>query len=188
MRRFALTVVWPFLLCILAGAGQLTYEPGTNGLTASPVSLFAAADLNALGSGACVTSTASALTQTSSNSFNATSPGGAIQADLDLQPAGAFTPTAGGIIGVWLLRSGDGGSTYESTLATCSTSQGPLNRAPDFVIPLAAVAVTNSSHVASTVGTLWPGTYKAVAWNNSGTALSANNHVIKMRPYMTVQH
>lgn len=187
MRRFALAAVWSLLLCTLAGAGQLTYEPGTSGLTVAPVSLFAAADLSGLGSGACVTSTASALTQTSTQS-STLSPGGAIQADLDLQPAGAFTPTAGGIIGVWLLRSGDGGSTFESLLSTCSASLGPLNRPPDFVIPLATVAVTNTSHIASTVGTIWPGTYKAVAWNNSGTALSANNHVIKMRPYMTVQH
>lgn len=187
-RRFFLALA---LSCFAFGvrAGDLNYEPGVSGLTVAPVSLFGAADLSGLANGSCVTSTATALTQ-ASTAFNVpgTNPGGAISADLDFQPAGAFTPGSAGIIGVWLVRSGDGGTTFETALATCSTTQGPFNRAPDFVIPFVPAAVTNTSHIASTVGTIWPGTYKAIAWNNTGTALSANNHVIKMRSWMTVQH
>ena len=187
MRIKALAFVLAAALSFSAQAADLTFEPGTNGLVVSPLSLFGATDLSGLTNGSCVTSTLSAFSQ-SSTQFSSLSPGGAIEADVDFQPAGAFTPANYGVIGIWLSRSGDGGSTFESTLATCSTTQGPFNRPPDFVIPLVGVAVSSSSHIASTIGTIWPGSYKAVFWNNSGTAFSANNHVVKLRAWMRIQH
>lgn len=184
LRKLALTLA--LLFSLSASAGELTYEPGTSGLSVAKFNLFTGANLSSLASGSCATSTATALTQTSTN-FSANSPGGATSGWLEFVPAGAFTPTAGGYAAVWLIRSADA-TNYETALATCSTTQGPFNRAPDFVIPFAAVAVASGNIIDSGYGQIPPGSFKAVLWNNTGTAFSANNHVVNMAAFMQVQH
>jgi hypothetical protein len=58
-----------------------------------------------------------------------------------------WTPTAGAVIPGWWLLSTDGGSTFESLVATPSTTVMALPRPPDFIIPVyeggAALAVGN---------------------------------------------
>lgn len=85
---------------------------------------------------------------------------------------GAFTPTGVGLSG-WFLRSFDGGTTYETVVATPSSSVAAVSRAPDFVIPLAnsAYAAGNVTF-ASGIVPLYPDSLqKVVIQNNSGVTM-----------------
>jgi hypothetical protein len=141
----------------------------------SAVSLFGATDLSSLGANACITSTGG-----SAGAF--TSPGNAIIAGAEYQALGAWTPAAGQQLSIWFLRSIDG-TNYETVKGTCSATQGPVQRAPDLVIPFVNAALANGDRVESLgnpSAILWAGSYKVSAWNNGTTAMSANNHTVKL--------
>jgi hypothetical protein len=67
------------------------------------------------------------------------------QGDLWFQSGGAFTPGAGGFLAGWFLPSFDGGTTFETVVATPSTTVTAVSRTPDFIISLdnAAYAAGN---------------------------------------------
>lgn len=98
---------------------------GTNGFVQTQFNLMTT-ELNGLLSGAAVTSN-SILSQSSWSN--------AIWAGLYFKSGGPATPTAGGYLAGWFLLSPDGGTTFESNIATPSATQPALARAPDFVIP-----------------------------------------------------
>lgn len=159
------------------------YDVGTNGsILGSPLSLMGAADLNALGSGSAVTSSASALSQTSFGS-------GLMGYVYFTVVTTAFTPAVAGaaLVGWWAF-SGDGGSNFETVIATPSTTVPALSRPPDFTIAF-------DNGVSHTAGIIRPSqliqlpaySTKAIIQNNLGVALSAANHTLKCFPVAVVR-
>lgn len=142
---------------------------GTNGFIATPFALMGTTDLSGLTNGSSVTSTASALSQTTFAN--------AIWAEVFFQAAGAFTPTAGGYIAGWWLRSENGGSNYEKVV-----SNTDLPRPPDFVLPLFASAYASGDRSWSGLVKAPFTTCKAFIVNHAGVSLSANNHLIQAGP------
>ncbi len=68
-----------------------------------------------------------------------------VQGDLWFEAGGAFTPSVGGWLAGWFLPSFDGGTTFETTISTPSTTVMANSRSADFMIPLdnAAYAAGN---------------------------------------------
>jgi hypothetical protein len=182
IRTIATAVAAALLLTASARAGDWRYEPGNNGFVAI-VDLFGASDLRGLGSGACAQSTLPLLSQ-SSTQYGATS-GGAVFATVEFQVAGAFTASTNQSLAVWLLRSVDG-LNVEMT-ASCSTTQPPVGRLPDFVIPLLPVALASGNRFQSGIQRLPAGSFQAIIWNSGTGVLSANNHTIKLAAFMVEQ-
>ena len=60
----------------------------------------------------------------------------ALFADIMFLNGGGWTPGVGQTITGWFLRSYDGGTTFESAIATPGTTVSAISRAPDFVISL----------------------------------------------------
>jgi hypothetical protein len=79
--------------------------------------------------------TTSAATYTSTGTFSQ-----AIWADVFIKWGGGITPTTGGYISGWFVRSPDGGGSFELT-----GSAIPMARAPDFTIPLSTQAYANTN-------------------------------------------
>lgn len=120
----------------------------------------------------------SASTFTSSGNF-----GQAIWGDAVFFTGSAISPTAGGFLAAWWLKSIDGGTTFEST--TGSSNLG-LARSPDFVIPFSTVAYGSSNQMfaAGLVKMPWPPA-KLVVQNNSGITLATSSNAystIKLGP------
>lgn len=107
----------------------------------------------------------SATVFTSSGSF-----GQAIWGDGWIYAGGAFTPAAGGYIAGWWLKSFDGGTTFEKTVAST-----PMPRGPDFVIPAfnSAYASSDTSNISGILKFPWP-TAKLFVQNNLGVALPSS--------------
>ena len=84
----------------------------------------------------------SAVATTSTVFVSSADFGQSIFAEVFVKWGGAITPTAGGFIGGWFLRSPDGGTTFEVTGTAI-----PLARPPDFLIPLSTVAYANTNIV-----------------------------------------
>lgn len=149
---------------------------GTNGFVGSPTS--AGLSLNALASGGASTGT-QVFTAGPAGTLSGAQKG---HAYLTVVTAG-FTPTTSGVIACWFLLSTDGGTTFESTPATPSTTVMAVARPPDFVIPVyeggAALAAGNILF-ASGPFILPYLAYKIVAQNLSGVALGAGNHTITL--------
>lgn len=150
---------------------------GTNGLIQAQFSLMTT-ELNALGSGSGVISSVNGT----SGAFTQSNWSNAIWGGIQFKGGGAFTPTAGGYLAGWFLISQDGGSTYETVIATPSTTVMALGRAPDFIIPTyeggAAWANGNIRAIQGRfVKTPWE-THKVYIQNLSGVALSASGHVL----------
>jgi hypothetical protein len=85
----------------------------------------------------------------------------------------SFTPTAGGCLSFWWLLSTDGGTTFESVIASPSTTVPALPRAPDFLIPFDAAAFTTGSIRFAAGPFFYP--YlgaKLLLQNNTGATLS----------------
>ena len=155
----------------------LEYSGGSNGWLTSPVQ-FMTTELNTLGNGSAATSSvAGPWTQSSLGSG---------QICLAYFTWGtAFTPsTVGGNLTCWWLNSPDGGTNFESVIATPSSSVPALGRPPDFIIPL----YENGTSLGSTAGTLvkmcqapfiypWVKT-KLLVQNNCGVALPASGNSI----------
>lgn len=153
----------------------LEYSGGTNGFLTAPVTMLTT-ELNALASGAAATS--SVAGSFSQSTFSS----GQILTGF-FTFGGASTPTAGGVLAGWWLRSTDGGTTFESLLSTPSTSVPALPRAPDFLIPVyeGGAAMANGSIKWAASEFLFPWlSAKVVLQNLSGAALSASGHTLKI--------
>lgn len=120
----------------------------------------------------------SASVFTSSASF-----GQAIWGEAVFYTGSAISPTAGGFLGAWWLKSIDGGTTFESTTGSSGTG---LGRPPDFVIPFSTVAYGSSNQVFASglVKMPWPAA-KLYVQNNSGVTLATSSNAystIKIGP------
>lgn len=138
----------------------------TGGSTAgyfSTVTTLISSELVSLGSSLTATS-ASVLT--SSGSF-----GQAIWGEAYVQFGGAITPTAGGFLAAWFLRSPDVGTTFE----TFPSSAGSPGRPPDFIIPLSTIAYANGnvSYASGLVKMPWSPT-KLFVQNSAGATLPSS--------------
>lgn len=154
---------------------------GTNGFIATPFNLQST-ELNALASGGAATSSVGG----SSGVFSQTNDANAIWGSVYFTAGGASTPTAGGYIAGWFLRSTDGGTTFESAIATPSTTVPALQRSPDFIIPFSAAALSTGNIVWATGLVRLPfESYKVVIQNMTGAALSASGHTVKLGPVAT---
>lgn len=102
---------------------------------------------------------------------------GRIYADVEFAAGGTFSPTAGGFIELWFLRSLDGGSNYED--GSASVAPG---RAPDIVIPVEAGTTITPRNGASGL-ILPPAFYKPLARNQTGATLPASGNIIRFALY-----
>lgn len=157
-------------------ARDLIYDTGSNGYTAA-LTLTAGTDLASLASGGAVTLTGGGSAGVSSQANTAN---GLLAEVVFKTVTAGFTPTAGGCISGWWLKSGDGGSTYETTPATASTTVPALPRPPDFIIPLDAAALGTSAVKFSTYCVPPPSTFKCLVQNNSGAAFGAGNYTLAL--------
>lgn len=154
---------------------------GTSGFIATPLAHLTT-ELNALVNGAAATSSVGGT----SGVFNQTNDANGIWGSEYFTSGGAFTPTAGGYLAGWFLLSPDGGSTFETVIATPSTTVPALGRAPDFIIPVyqggAAYASGNISWCQGrTIRLPWE-SHKIVLQNMSGVTLPATGNTLKVGP------
>lgn len=157
-------------------------DAGTNGFIATPFNLLST-ELNALTNGSSATSSVGG----SSGVFSQSNIANAIKGMIYAEVGGAFTPTAGAALYGWFLRSPDGGTSFEKT-TTSSTTIAPLPRAPDFVIPLDAVAYASSDIAISQDDDdtlLAAPSWKLVVWNLAGATLPATGNTISVGPTAT---
>lgn len=85
----------------------------------------------------------------------------------------SFTPIAGGCLSFWWLMSTDGGTTFESVIATPSSTVPALPRAPDFWIPFDNAAFTTGAiRFAQNVFRYPYVGAKLLVQNNTGVTLS----------------
>lgn len=148
--------------------------PGTNGFVATPFDLETT-ELNALANGNTATSSVGG----SSGVFTQSSIANAPQGSMWFTSGGSFTPTAGGQILVWFLRSPDGGSTFEKAVSNTA-----FPRPPDAIIPLfgSAYASGDKSWVSGAIVDLPWESFKVVVMNNSGAALPATGNKVTLGP------
>jgi hypothetical protein len=153
--------------------------PGTNGFIATPFNLLTT-EINTLGSGSAATSSVGGT----SGVFNQTNFANGIWGSIYFTSGGAFTPTTGQALLGWFLISPDGGTTFESVIATPSTTVAALSRTPDFVIPLdnAAFASGNIRWAQGRYVKLPWESCKILVQNTGTTALPASGNIIKCGP------
>ncbi len=102
---------------------------------------------------------------------------GRIFADVEFLAGGAFSPGSGSFLELWLLRSLDGGSTYEIG----SASQAP-GRSPDIVIPVpAGSSITPRSGASGLI--LPPAYYKPILRNQTNATLPSSGNLIRFTMY-----
>jgi hypothetical protein len=188
-KRFLFALALSLAATCPAWAATTTFleSPGTNGFVVTPFNLQST-ELNALASGACATSSVGGTSGVFSQANAAVGGSGAIWGSTYFTSGGAFTPVVGQALYGWFLLSPDGGTTFETQTATCSTTVPPLPRGPDFVIPLsnAAYASGNDAWVGGRFVQLPFESYKVVIWNTAGgaaaTALPATGNLVKTGP------
>ena len=147
------------------------HTPGTNGFLVTPLAATSGTDLSGIANGSTATCTP-VLNQTSLGSAQR----GLIY--FSVVTAGPTVTTAGANLTGWYLHSPNAGTTYEGTQLNAA-----LARPPDFIIPLpSATLVTGVVYFASGIPNLPYDTFKLYVQNNSGTALTSNNHVISIAP------
>lgn len=113
---------------------------GTSGFIVTPFTIMST-ELNSLASGSAATSSVNGA----SGVFYQGAYGSAPFSSIYFTSGGSFTPGLGGFLAGWWLRSPDGGSTFETPVATASTSIMALPRAADFVIPLDNAAIASGN-------------------------------------------
>ena len=148
---------------------------GTNGFLTTPFNLLST-ELNSLGSGSAATSSVGG----SSGVFSQTNFANGIWGQHWFKSGGSFTPTAGGVMALWFLLSIDGGTTFESIVATASTTVMALSRAPDVIIPMdvAAYASGNIRFAGGFQKLPWL-SCKVVVQNLTGAALPSSGNLIE---------
>jgi hypothetical protein len=103
--------------------------------------------------------------------------GGWLYADVEFLAGSTFTPTANGFIELWLLRSLDGGTSYEDG----SSSVAPGRPADLNILVRAGTTITPRSGASGL--TLPPGFYKPLARNQTGATLPATGNLIRLAGY-----
>lgn len=95
---------------------------------------------------------------------------------------GAFTPAVNGALQGWFLRSLDGGTTFETSVTTPSTTVAALERGPDFVIPFSNVALASGNRVLAAWSVeIPPVPFRVRVQNRSGATLpTATGNWIRM--------
>jgi hypothetical protein len=154
-------------------------DPGTSGFIATPFNLMTT-ELNTLASGSAATSSVGGT----SGVFSQTNFGSAIELEFWFLSGGAFTPTAGGTLACWWLKSTDGGTTFEALISTPSTSVPALGRPPDLLLPLyEGGAAWASNNIRNGIIARAPYPFaKLVTQNFSGVSLPASGNIIKAAP------
>jgi hypothetical protein len=104
---------------------------GTNGFVAAPANLLST-EINTLGSGSAAISSVGGTSGVFSQSSFSNCP----WLSIYFVSGGAFTPVVGQCLYGWFVLSTDGGTTFETQVATPSTTVLALSRNPDFIIPL----------------------------------------------------
>lgn len=100
-----------------------------------------------------------------------------VYADVEFVPGGTFSPTAGGFLELWLLRSIDGGSNYD--YGNASAAPG---RPADVIIPVAGgTTITPRSQLPGLV--MPPSFFKALVRNQTGATLPASGNLIRYSLY-----
>jgi len=146
-----------------AGAG--TYLSGPTTILSTQLNTLANSSANTL-------STAGSAIQNTN---------GYLYADVEFVAGSTYTPTAGGFIELWLLRSIDGGSNYEDG----SSSIAPA-RPADIVIPVrGGTTITPRSGAPGLL--LPPGFYEPIARNQTGASLPSSGNIIRWSLY-TLQY
>jgi hypothetical protein len=148
--------------------------PGTNGFIATPFNLLST-ELNAIINNNSVISSIGG----SSGIFSQTNTVDAPQGSIWFSAGGAFTPSAGGHLDGWFLRSSDGGTTFEKNVSNTAPP-----RPPDFVIPLFNSAYASGELAWSSGGVVllpWE-SFKVLLFNASGATLPATGNIIKLGP------
>jgi hypothetical protein len=159
----------------------LQLDPGTQGWKTSAVVNLQTTELNSLASGAAATSSVGG--GGSNGEFSQTDFASAPMLEIWFTAGGAFTPSAGGALYGWFLKSPDGGTSFESIVATPSTTVQALSRSPDFVIPLDNAAYASGNiRFGGQVQAPAP-TTKVVIQNMSGAALPASGNKVTAGPY-----
>lgn len=115
--------------------------------------------------------------------------GGVVQAtlaDLYFFSGGTMTPAVGGVASVWTPMTFDGGTHFESALATPSTTVAPFPESPRGQISLDNAAfAAGSIKVAENVNLL-SCNFSSLLWNTSGVVMPANSGLI-LAPKMLAQ-
>lgn len=143
--------------------GTYLWDTGTsnNGLLTSVVTLMTT-EIASLSSGSVIISSVNGA----SGVFNTTNTGGAILGEIYFSEGNAGnTPVAGGNVTGWFLTTPDG-STYESITAVPP-------RAPDFIVPLPAGAITTALFKANGLVNIPALPFKVLIQNNSGANFGA---------------
>jgi hypothetical protein len=98
----------------------------------------------------------------------------ALYADLAFLAGGAVTPALGQSLNGWFLESYDGGTTFESAIATASTVVAAVSRAPDFIVPFDNAAYA-TGNLRFAPGVRLPSVpFKTIVQNQGTVALPAN--------------
>lgn len=100
-----------------------------------------------------------------------------LYADIEFVAGGTLSPAAGAFIELWLLRSLDGGSTYEDG----SASVAPGRPADAFINVRAGTTITPRAGSSGLI--LPPGFYKPIVRNQSGVTLPASGNLVRFAMY-----
>lgn len=100
-----------------------------------------------------------------------------IYADVEFLAGGTLSPATAGFMELWLLRSLDGGTSYEDGSASAAPG-----RAPDIVIPVrAGTTITPRAGASGLI--LPPAFYKPIARNQTGVTLPSSGNLIRFTLY-----
>jgi hypothetical protein len=100
-----------------------------------------------------------------------------IYADIEFLAGGTLTPSAGGFVEVWLLRSLDGGTNYEDGSATVA----PARPADAIISVRSGTTITPRAGASGII--LPPGFYKPIARNQTGATLPASGNLVRFAMY-----
>lgn len=154
-------------------ATQTLLVAGTNGWLTTPTDVMTTS-LNALSGGSAATS---------SSTFSQTTFSSAPLLEVWFTSGGTFTPAASQILLGWFLKSTDGGTTFETIVATPSTTVQALSRQPDFVIPLDNAAFASGNIRFGTICNAPAPSTKIVLQNFGSTALPSSGNKLTIGPY-----
>ena len=105
----------------------------------------------------------------------------ALFADIMYINGGSWTPGVGQVLSGWFLRSYDGGTTFETGIATPGTTVAAISRAPDFIIPLDN-ALYAAGNIRMSPGVNLPSEPFKLVIQNNGTVAAAANGAIAIIP------
>jgi hypothetical protein len=154
-------------------------DPGTGGFIVTPFDLLTT-ELSSLANG----NTAVSSVGGASGVFAQSDTGSAVLGAAWFESGGTFTPSAGGFLAVWFLRSSDGGTTFEKTVSNTA-----MPRSPDMIIPL-----FNSAYASGAIS--WAQdpelrlpfeSFKVLIQNQTGVTLPSSGNKITLGPVAIVR-